>query len=260
MKARISEIFYSVQGEGTFSGVPSVFVRFAGCNLCCGGKDAALLKKGKAKFWCDTEPVWRKGEEMTVHEVAQKILDVVSAHMLAPPGAHALNLLQAGRVHIVLTGGEPAMNWPFITALMDDIMNTYGSGYFYEMETNGTLHHPAMRNVLNHITWSPKLSNSGMKQTAAHKASFDYFAAACSHRAASICVKFVINDDEDVHEAMSFARLYAIPFANIMFMPAVSKREHLAETTRRVFEYAKQCGVRACTRLHVLAWDEVTGV
>ena len=73
---RISEIFHSVQGEGLFLGVPSVFVRTSGCNLRC--------------RWCDTPYAsWNpEGEEMTPEEIVRQ----VKAYDCP---------------HVVLTGGEP---------------------------------------------------------------------------------------------------------------------------------------------------------
>src|SRR5438067_9580320 len=73
----ISEIFYSIQGEGELTGVPSVFVRTSGCNLRCS--------------WCDT-PYASWNPEGTPQSVAQ-IVAAVEAHSQAR--------------HVVLTGGEP---------------------------------------------------------------------------------------------------------------------------------------------------------
>jgi 7-carboxy-7-deazaguanine synthase len=72
----ISEIFYSVQGEGSLVGVPSVFVRTSGCNLRCG--------------WCDTPYAsWKpEGVEMSVEEI------------LAEVAKHPTR-------YVVVTGGEP---------------------------------------------------------------------------------------------------------------------------------------------------------
>src|SRR3954469_19104142 len=73
---KIAEIFYSIQGEGMLTGVPSVFVRTSGCNLRC--------------VWCDTPYTsWTpEGDDMTV----AAILETVKQH----PAKHA-----------VITGGEP---------------------------------------------------------------------------------------------------------------------------------------------------------
>ncbi|MFM8982025.1 MAG: 7-carboxy-7-deazaguanine synthase QueE, partial [Spartobacteria bacterium] len=74
----ISEIFYSVQGEGELTGVPSVFIRTSGCNLRC--------------RWCDTPYAsWNpEGTEMSIDQ----ILAEVEKHPAA---------------HVVLTGGEPVV-------------------------------------------------------------------------------------------------------------------------------------------------------
>ena len=75
---RINEIFYSIQGEGTFAGFPAVFVRFSGCNLACP--------------WCDTDH--EHGVEMTAVELEDAVGKLLKDH--------------EGAI-IVLTGGEPAL-------------------------------------------------------------------------------------------------------------------------------------------------------
>lgn len=75
---RINEIFWSAQGEGLRSGVPSVFVRLAGCTLGCP--------------YCDTRRAWERGRERTVEDVVAAVAGLLRER----PGAQ-----------VVLTGGEP---------------------------------------------------------------------------------------------------------------------------------------------------------
>ena len=62
----LSESFYSVQCEGVSTGYPAYFIRLKGCNLICGGSNGALMKRGKATWWCDTEAVWRQGKQTDI--------------------------------------------------------------------------------------------------------------------------------------------------------------------------------------------------
>src|ERR1041384_4555433 len=73
---RIAELFYSIQGEGSLAGVPSVFIRTSGCNLRCG--------------WCDTP--YTSWSPEGVDLALDQILDEVKAHPAR---------------HVVVTGGEP---------------------------------------------------------------------------------------------------------------------------------------------------------
>ena len=97
---KINEIYYSLQGEGFHTGVPSVFVRFSGCNLSCS--------------FCDTAHA--SGTMMT----AQEIADAINAYPQAPL--------------IVLTGGEPSL---FVTDEFISYLKT-ATGKRIAMETNGT--------------------------------------------------------------------------------------------------------------------------
>ena len=115
-KYRINEIFYSVQGEGYYAGTPAVFIRFSGCNLKCP--------------FCDTN--FKEYKEMTADEIAAEVERV-----------------NYGRCeHIVVTGGEPTLQWD---------KELYGTldrlGYYIAMETNGT-------NPVKDVDWltiSPKI-------------------------------------------------------------------------------------------------------
>ena len=99
---KINEIFYSIQGEGYFTGTPAVFVRFSGCNLRCP--------------FCDTEH--KEGKMLSDDEIIAEIRRYPA-------------------LHVVLTGGEPCMQVTY--DLVDKIKAT---GRFVQIETNGTLFPP----------------------------------------------------------------------------------------------------------------------
>src|ERR1700735_1165059 len=85
---RIAEIFYSVQGEGSLVGVPSVFVRTSGCNLRCSWGDTPYASGNP------------DGDDLSVDEVFRRVTEFASAR------------------HVVLTGGEP-MIAPHIVELSE---------------------------------------------------------------------------------------------------------------------------------------------
>lgn len=97
---RINEIFYSLQGEGRWTGRPAVFVRMSGCNLSCP--------------FCDTDFTHYK--EMTAQDIVEQCLRTGNECRF-----------------IVLTGGEPSLQ-------ADDalIEAWHQAGYYVAVETNGT--------------------------------------------------------------------------------------------------------------------------
>lgn len=96
---KINEIFYSIQGEGHFTGTAAVFIRTSGCNLKCS--------------FCDTQH--EKGVEMSISEVA--------AAAAAYPARHA-----------VITGGEPSLQ----SELPQLVEALHDAGFYIQIETNGT--------------------------------------------------------------------------------------------------------------------------
>ncbi len=99
---RISEIFYSLQGETSRIGLPTVFIRLTGCPLRCG--------------YCDTEYAFQGGESMTLEAILEKT---------ASYGAH----------YVTVTGGEPLAQKGSI-----DLMRALcDAGYSVSLETSGAL-------------------------------------------------------------------------------------------------------------------------
>ncbi len=96
------ELYKSVQGESSFTGLPCIFVRFAGCNLRCA--------------WCDSEYTFSGGKPFTQDEVVAQI------ELLAP-----CKLIE-------FTGGEPMLQARELLPLMDRLL---AEGYTLMMETSG---------------------------------------------------------------------------------------------------------------------------
>ena len=101
----ITEIFKSIQGEGSRAGLPCIFVRLTGCNLRC--------------TWCDTTYAFHGGQKMSVEEVVERV--------------EALRGSAAGGPLVELTGGEPLLQ-PDIYPLADRLL---AAGYVVLIETSG---------------------------------------------------------------------------------------------------------------------------
>lgn len=123
---QISEIFYTIQGEGASIGQPAVFLRLSGCHLRCS--------------WCDTKYTWplNSGRKISAQEVAQEIKKYPSKHL-------------------VITGGEPLIQQSSIKEL-----RSYLPDYFIELETSGSLDCHIEKEI-DQFNCSPKLSNSNNK-------------------------------------------------------------------------------------------------
>lgn len=99
---RITEIFYSLQGESRTSGLPTVFVRLTGCPLRC--------------TWCDTEYSFTGGERMTLNAIVEQVASY-------------------GARYVCVTGGEPLAQ-PGCLALLERLAD---AGYEVSLETSGAL-------------------------------------------------------------------------------------------------------------------------
>lgn len=131
---RIKEVFYTLQGEGTYAGRPAIFCRFSGCNLWSGlekDRDKALCK------FCDTDFVGTDGQnggEFTAEELAKHLLSFWPKNWAKP--------------FVVFTGGEPLlqMDNPLVEVL-------HSHQIFISVETNGTVLPP---DGVDHLCVSPK--------------------------------------------------------------------------------------------------------
>ena len=220
----ISEIFYSVQGEGTLVGVPSVFVRTSGCNLRCG--------------WCDTPYAsWKpEGDEMTV----EAILAAVEAFPTR---------------FVVVTGGEPMVAKEMAILLS----KLRAAGKHLTIETAGTVAPEGVACDLASI--SPKLAHSTPDEARAGKAWVEkherlrlqpeVLRAWCSNY--DFQLKFVVASEADVSEVQTVIESIGLEIApeRILLMPEGITQEALKARQAWLVEVCKRTGWRYSPRLHI---------
>jgi len=277
-KLMISSDFYSVQGEGISTGIPSYFVRLSVCNLQCGMSmkflkaitkagpealaDGEIFKgdlelEGKASWTCDSTSQWAiRGENQDFnylinHWKEQGIYDDI----------------RNGNIHIIWTGGEPTIKqhqesiinffkyWDQIDPIRPGM---YGKTPYNEIETNGTIViNEPLFSILDQINCSPKLSNSGM--TAKQRIIPEAIKRIMEHD--NYQFKFVISTEDDIKELFNdFVEPFKIPLKNVVCMPGLDDVANFEERTRFVLEMAKIYKFRGMTRLHIAAWNKTLNV
>lgn len=220
----ISEIFYSLQGEGQLAGVPSVFVRTSGCNLRCN--------------WCDT-PYASWNPEGTPMDV-----DAILAEVKKFPARH-----------VVLTGGEP-MIAPDIHELAFQLQER---NYHITIETAATVRPRGIACDLASL--SPKLAHSApdarLDDTWRRKHAelrwqpevvADWIGTARDYQ-----LKFVVSSEADVTELEGMLRETdcEIPPSKVLLMPEGVTVEALRSRTGWLGELCKARGYRYAPRLHI---------
>jgi 7-carboxy-7-deazaguanine synthase len=229
---RVSEVFYSLQGEGTLAGVPSVFVRLAGCPFRC--------------RWCDTVYAWdyAGGEDLTAGEIVERVDRWPSRF-------------------IVLTGGEPMLG-PDRCArhgLADLTQRLRSLGKHITIETTGVYHIPDLACDLMSI--SPKLSSSRSAPAAPGAtplAVIDVDALQELIAAYSYQLKFVIDAPQDIEEVCGILdQLGSVDKERVMLMPQARTRQELLTKSPMVAELCKENTLGFCPRLQILLWSNQRG-
>jgi 7-carboxy-7-deazaguanine synthase len=223
----ITEIFSSIQGEGTRAGLPCIFVRLTGCNLRC--------------TWCDTAYAFHGGKNMSVEEVVAQV-DVLSGRSAGNRTASQL---------VELTGGEPLLQEE-IYPLADRLLV---SGYKVMIETSGERFIGRLpRQVIKIV--DVKCPDSGEPDT--------FEMRNLDELSESDEVKFVISSRKDYEFARQFVcdQKLAGKVHEILFSPVhddpLGKWKGLE--ARTLVEWILQDGlqVRLGLQLHKIVWDAAT--
>jgi len=296
MKLRYSEAFYSVQGEGKFVGVPSVFLRTFGCNFRCMNFG---LPKNKDRWEQHAEgnrynPEVKALIDAGVHKTTEKFEDLPIIHTGCDTYAsiypefkdfnklatvdevveHLISLLPEGKwtqdngqdIHLIMTGGEPLLAWQrlyvelFEHPKMADLKNVT-----FETNTTQSLHDD-LYNYLNtqdrfEVTWScsPKLSVSGEPWDTAIKPEIarEYSLVDGS----DLYLKFVVADQDDVDEVTKAVREYreAGVECPVYLMPLGGRSEGYNLTVQQVANLCMERGWRFTPRLHISLFGNAWG-
>ena len=273
-KIKIAELFYSIQGEGRYMGVPSVFLRTFGCNFKCAGfgmpqgklsNEVEAIAARIAEFkkyeelplvstGCDSYASWDPrfkdlSPMLTSDAIVDRIMEIIPFNEWRDE-------------HLVITGGEPLLGWqraypelldhPKMKALKEITFETNGTqkldpkfkayllNWIQERETNA-----------NAITFSvsAKLSCSGEAREEAIRPD-----VVCEYEEVGYTyLKFVIANMDDAEEAIETADVYrAEGFTGpVYLMPIGGVESVYSLNNRRVAELAMQNGLRYSDRLQV---------
>ena len=240
-KLAISEVFYSIQGEGKTVGVPSVFVRLGGCNLMCGGMGTQFDGElhNEAEWRCDSVEVWMKAQSKQYEDILPN---------------NCVEAIENG-AHIILTGGEPMMQQKGLEEFIKYVKNNINSNAYFEVETNGTIIPSEFLLEQIHL-WncSPKLRNSGMETAMTFKPEVIQ-----ELNKKNTIFKFVVNSEKEWGEI----KKYYLPILDkkkVYLMPAGENQELLNINKEKIVNLAKDNYLNFTTRLHIEIWNKKTGV
>jgi len=220
----ITEIFRSIQGEGTRAGLPCIFVRLTGCNLRC--------------TWCDTAYAFYGGKQISVEEICERV------HELSLPSAASGNEIRL----VELTGGEPLLQ-PEIIPLAEKLLT---AGYTVMIETSGERFIGKLpREVIKIV--DVKCPDSGAVDT------FDF--ANLEVLSSADEIKFVIASRRDYEFAREFTAQHSLAAKvhQVIFSPSTpdpaGKWPGLEARELTEWILADGVPVRLGLQLHKFIWD-----
>lgn len=274
-KIKVSELFYSIQGEGRYMGVPSIFLRTFGCNFKCRGfgmpigelsKEADLVAENADIYadykdlplvstGCDSYASWHPAfkhlsKVKRVEDLGNEIVD-----LLPHP--------KWSGEHLIITGGEPLLGWQKAYPSLLDHPQMEGLEEV-TFETNGT--QPLKDELADYITnswnpthWaedsitfsvSPKLESSGEDTEDSIKPDI----VASYEEYGYVYLKFVVGDEADVEEVLDYTCQYRnAGFEGPVYIMPVGGTfdKQYEETRKRVAELSMKYRLRFSDRLQV---------
>ena len=288
-KIKIAELFYSLQGEGLYAGVPSIFLRTFGCNFECRGfgmpkgelsqeaeriADEVDLSRANydtlpiALTGCDSYASWHPkykhlSKMMTIEEIAQESIQLIDDQAWKFQGGTEFK-----NIHYVITGGEPLLGWQRAYPELFEMLHSNGFRNV-TFETNGTqeltddfrdyLMLSALKNQKMNLTFSvsAKLQESGENYSKAIRP--DIIASYQTY--GNVYLKFVVSNMYDIDEIYNVVSKYKDAGFNgeVFLMPEGGNPDNYHANTQKVAELCMSEGYRYSPRLQVDIWQNAWG-
>ncbi len=247
------EHFYSIQGEGKYTGTPSLFFRLGGCNMSCRGFGCVeKTADGDEIVGCDTVYAVDKkhfGSSWQSIKTADEFIEIFNSYNLPDD------------TDVVMTGGEPLLycNDEILVSFLEFLISRHHRVTF---ETNATVDidfekYPVYKSCIYAL--SVKLSNSAEEYSKRVKA--DVFNKIINS-ADDTFFKFTVDEkslhlslDKEIQEILSKADK-----TEVTCMPQGASKEEVEANTHGVIQYCKSKGYRYSDRLHIRIWDKNKGV
>lgn len=254
------EHFYSIQGEGKYTGKPSLFLRFGGCNMKCEGFGCfEELEAGTKLLGCDTIYAVNKenfSKNWTQIKSTEELLEILSSYTLAPSTKEDRHSMD-----IVITGGEPLIyaNDEIFVEFLNIVHN---KGHRICFETNGSLsvdfiNHPIYKECI--FALSVKLKNSG--ESLKKRINKDAISSITSNSKEAF-FKFSIDKssigkelEDEINSIVKIA-----PKTEVFCMPVGADKKELEINSEPLVEFCKMKGYNFSDRLHIRIWDKERGI
>jgi len=233
----------TIQGEGVLAGMPSLFLRLAGCNMCCRWKNAQQID-----VTCDTLHALdrTKGHDATPSELIERILR------------------HSGKVrHLVITGGEPLMQAEPLREFMQ-MLRHVAPTFHITVESNGSIFAPDLLPFVDLWSFSPKLHPTFLPTKQITLAEYyEHLNSWLRYVQLPACIqlKFVVGAHSDEQLLLDFlSHLHLRATDVVMLMPLGATQEELAASTPIALEMAIRNGFRFAPRLQIMLWGNRVGV
>jgi organic radical activating enzyme len=278
-RVRVSETFLSLEGEGPYTGYPTLFIRFFGCNFTCSGlgtKEPATAKVNALKYaspetredlskyqfttGCDSAYSWDPAfKHLTVDHTVETLAKAILQHI---EGKYMIT-----KPILCFTGGEPMLYQKYFGAIWELVKEKFS---FILIETNASIKATnelwrGLEDAGNpNLVWSlsPKLSNSGEpRNKAISKEVVDSYYG-------QKYWKFVSDGSEEslveIRQALDTYSGGHTTYANeawakTWLMPEGASLEQQNEMQRKVAALCLKYGIKFCARVHVWIWKNEIG-